>query len=109
MKPSPAALVKQAHAIADRLYRTDRQRYKPVFESINSSVKQRKSPAMILQCVKRLADRDATDPVADPREYLGGTLRKLEQERDATRLRTGDGPSLLGDILNRAQARAKHK
>lgn len=113
LKRIAAQQLKECFEIAEQLYNSNRERYKPIYEFIHSSVKQRKPIPIILRCVRSLAERETggadrpPNPVADVRSYLGGTLRKLEEEAGSKGLRRGEGPSLLGDILNRAQERSR--
>jgi len=102
-----------ALAIAERLYRQDKPRYKPLFGWINKTVQRATAgrpylPALISQTLKRLEEKEASGRTAlAVVEYCGGTLRKLEQERDAKRLREGrqiDAPKtmdVLAELLKR--------
>ena len=114
-----AKCVRETLAIVERLYKRDRARYKPLYGCVNRAIKQHRSPVLVLQAVKRLEEKDSPStpssaervsrgaPASDVIEYFFGALRKLEQEREAKRLRAGTGATSLGEILNRAMERAK--
>lgn len=110
-----ARCVKEALAIAERLYKADRARYKPLFVCINKAVKQHRSVVLILQTMKLLEQKDAgatgARPALDVTEYFYGTLRKLEAEREAKRLRKGgslENPKAL-DALAEMMRRAGYR
>ncbi len=102
--------IKEALAIAQVVYEIDKRRYKPLFAWINKMIAVRRSPVLLLQAMQRLKQTETSGrPVRDIVEYAAGTLRKLEREREAKRLRAGTGPSLLGDILDRAARSTREK
>jgi hypothetical protein len=117
-KPRPSELQKQqfvakvvgeALAIAERLYASDKPRYKPLFPWIHKSIAQRRSAVLILQAMKSLEQKEATGHAAlTPVEYAGGTLKRLEVEREAKRLRAGGAMESLkaldvfADMLRRS-------
>ena len=111
-KEAALKCVRESLAIADTLYRADSLRYKVLYPWINSSVKQKRSPALVLQTLKRLQEKEASEKKAiDVAQYLGGTLRKLEQERDTKRLRKGGAMQSVKamDVLANIVRRAGYK
>ena len=120
-----AKCVKEALGIAERLYKANPRRYKPLFACVNKAIKQHRSVVLVLQAMKRLEEKD--DPsirpagysgqsappsgALDPTEYFFATLRKLEQERDSKRLRRGgaiENPKAL-DALAEMMRRAGYR
>jgi len=103
------AMIEQATRVAAALYETGKSRFKPCFEFIKSSAKKRERADLILAAMKSLYQRETgaewgpnleprtqnlelkPRPVVDVRQYLGGTLRKLNQEREAITVRDGRG------------------
>jgi len=95
--------IAEVGTILEALYNLDKPRYQPLYGWLHKMAKW-KSPVLLLQTMKRLQERDESkQPAADVVQYCGGTLRRLEEQREAKRLRAGRGPSLLGDIIDRAK------
>lgn len=83
--------LRESLAIADALYLTDRLRYKFLFGWVNGQFKRKTSPALILQTLKSLKEKEASNQKAlDVAEYVGGTLRRLHQELESKKLRGGE-------------------
>ncbi len=110
-----AGAIVEALAIARRLYKLDALRYQPLFGLIGRSVKQRRPSEMIRAALIRLEARQAAeDPPLNVAEYFGGTMRALEQQRDAQRLRAGkvDGMpvmDVLAELLRRSGYEVKKR
>ena len=99
-KIAAAAQLKQAHEIADRLYKIDREKYAEVFSFVNKMLKQKRSLLLILHAIEALAKKvEAGEPPHGVGcfDYLSGTLRRLEEKSEATKMRVG-GLTRLGDI-----------
>jgi len=104
--------VAQAGEILGRLYLKDKPRYQPLFGWLNKMLAPpaRKSPVLLLQTIKRLEEKElGPSPAVDVVQYCGGTLRKLESERESKQFRQGTGPALLGDIIDRAKREVRGK
>ena len=85
-----AKCIGEALAIAERLYYTDKPRYKPLIGWIKRAVIQRRSAVLILQAMKNLEAKELGAHMAvTPIEYVAGTLKRLEREREAKQLRGG--------------------
>jgi hypothetical protein len=91
-------LINEAHEIARRLYLRDKARYEQIFGWIGEQIKKRRSLELIVKALKRIEEMEVRGaPPQGPIDYLGGMLRRLEEEWDAKRLRKGD-PMVIGDI-----------
>lgn len=87
------------YQIAERLYRKDAARFQPIYGWIGAMVKARKDLGLVLRAIERIEQKENdADHVRDVVEYLGGTLRKLEQEAVAKQIRTSG--ATIGDILS---------
>lgn len=96
-KLAALATLSKVYEIAERLYSGDPARWKPIYGWVGRQVQQRKDLVLVLLAVERVAEKETVSPVHDVVEYLGGTLRKLEQEEEAKKIRaSGAG---IGDIL----------
>lgn len=103
----------EALEVAKRLYAVDRDRYKPVFEFINSSIKQQRRADLTLKCVRQLEMRERHSQVADVRSYLSGMIRRLLEAEDAEsfrRRRGGDDfiRDFTGKIIEAIRATNQH-
>jgi len=100
------AQIKEAHAIAERLYKTDRDLYKPLFAWINAQTKRRVSPGLILEVVKAMErQHQIGSKPRDVHEYLGGIARSIKEHKTARDLRAGQ-TNWISDILGKAMAAA---
>ncbi len=80
-KKTVLADMKAALTIAERLYKTDPKKYKETFGWIGRQAKLQKPSALVLKTLQSLDDKAKSGgPAGEVIEYLGGTLRKLEQE-----------------------------
>lgn len=92
-------------ALAGALKKADPTTYRDIFIVVNRLKKSRTASAHLLRLALLALHREeaAGRRPRDLWEYFAGTVRKLRTEDEAKELRTGRGPSLLGDILDRAQ------
>ena len=102
-KKETLAAIREALRIAEGLYRLERAKYKESFAWINSMVKQKKRPSLILRAMRSLEQKHlAGGPAGSTIEYLQGTMRRIEQEGVPAKIRAVE---TLGQIMDRAHAR----
>lgn len=102
-------LHKQTLSLAEALFKKDPKRYgRQAFEGsifgwINRQVKQGKDLRLVARAVEILHRKENSCRVEGPIHYLGGTLRKLEQEEQAKTLRASGATmeDLLAPLLKR--------
>ncbi len=86
-----SALVKEAHDIAERLYKKERgqpfNRYADIFAWLGRMAKQQKPLALVVEALRACEREDKDNHISFPIEYLGGTLRKMEAEEQSKTLR----------------------
>lgn len=107
-KQAVFAQIKEAHEIAERLYKSDRELYKPLFAWINAQIKRRVSPGLVLEVVKAIErQHQSGNKPRDIREYVGGIARSIKEHKAGRDLRAGQ-TNWISEILGKAMAAAQN-
>jgi len=106
-RTAPAvAQIREACGIAERLYKSDREVYKPLFAWINGQARRHVSPALILETVRAIERQHQTgNKPREIHEYLNGIARSIKEHKAARDLRAGQ-TNWISEILGRAMAAA---
>lgn len=100
MSQKEKKLAVEVIAIAERLYKRDRVKFKDCFAWIGRMARQQKSPAFMLQAMRRLEEKAAAGALAgEAIEYLQGTMRRLEEKSAPAKAKAVE---TLGQIMDRA-------
>jgi hypothetical protein len=103
------AEINESRRLLDELYQREKRRFQPLYGVLNRFAKAKVSPALILAAMRSLHEKETAGKAAlEPLEYFAGTMRKLQMERDAKRLREGKAIEsvkvldMFADILRRS-------
>ena len=110
-KKKAAAEIREAHEIARRLYLRDKARYEQIFGGIGEHVKRRRSLELVVKALKRVEEMEiGGDPPQGPIPYLGGVLRKLEEEEEATKIRQSGATigEMLGPVVEKMRGKEEN-